>query len=398
MRARSLVFAMCIGQIGNLLPHVVVPAVMAGHLIPLWGLTNAQAGLMAASYAAGYMLAVPLLTSLTDRIDARRLLWAGSLASGAATIGFGLFAQGLTGAILWWTLAGVGFAGAYMPGLRALTDRLPTGDASRSVTAYTSSYSLGVGLSFLVSQWVADSLGWRWAFVVTGIGPLAMVAVSLRLDPKPPAAREGALLDFRPVLRNRAAMGYILGYGAHCFELYGMRTWIVAFWTFVMHRQGGVTPIDAITVSVLVSVMAMPASLLGNELAIRFGRHRALNAIQLSSAGVALTIGLLAEAPAPLLLALVLVYAITVPADSGALTAGTSAHADPRWRGATLALHSAVGFGLSALAGWAVGVALDAFGGADSPRGWLAAFVVLAAGIALGPLALRWSRVDNTVR
>jgi hypothetical protein len=42
------------------------------------------------------------------------------------------------------------------------------------------------------------------------------------------------LLDFRPVVRNRAALGYIFGYGAHCFELYGMRTWIVAFWTFVV--------------------------------------------------------------------------------------------------------------------------------------------------------------------
>jgi hypothetical protein len=31
---------MCLGQIGNLLPHVAVPAVMAQHLIPLWQLTQ----------------------------------------------------------------------------------------------------------------------------------------------------------------------------------------------------------------------------------------------------------------------------------------------------------------------------------------------------------------------
>ena len=59
MRGKPLIFAMCAGQVGNLLPHVVVPAVMVVHLIPLWGLTNAQAGLLAAAYAAGYMLAVP---------------------------------------------------------------------------------------------------------------------------------------------------------------------------------------------------------------------------------------------------------------------------------------------------------------------------------------------------
>jgi hypothetical protein len=45
---------------------------------------------------------------------------------------------------------------------------------------------------------------------------------------------------------------------------------------------------------------------------------------------------------------LLLAYGLTVPADSGALTAGMSAAATNEHRGATLALHSTVGFGLSA--------------------------------------------------
>jgi hypothetical protein len=32
LRGRGLVAAMCLGQVGNLLPHVVVPAIMAQHL------------------------------------------------------------------------------------------------------------------------------------------------------------------------------------------------------------------------------------------------------------------------------------------------------------------------------------------------------------------------------
>ena len=70
---RALVAAMCLGQVGNLLPHVVVPAIMAQYLMPLWNLSASQAGLMASAYAFGYMLAVPVLTPLTDRIDARVL-------------------------------------------------------------------------------------------------------------------------------------------------------------------------------------------------------------------------------------------------------------------------------------------------------------------------------------
>ena len=79
LEGRALVTAMCLGQVGNLLPHVVVPAIMAQHLIPLWNLSATEAGVMAGAYAFGYMLAVPVLTALTDRIDARRILLAGSV-------------------------------------------------------------------------------------------------------------------------------------------------------------------------------------------------------------------------------------------------------------------------------------------------------------------------------
>ena len=112
----------------------------------------------------------------------------------------------------------------------------------------------------------------------------------------------------------------------------------------------------------------------------------------MASTLVGVALGLAADASPALLLGLLLVYAFTVPADSGALTSGMAASAEPAVRGATLALHSTVGFGLSALGAWAVGVALDAGGGPATASGWLAGFLVMAGGILLGPLALWWSR------
>ena len=67
---------------------------------------------MASAYAFGYMLAVPILTTLTDRIDARRILIVGSALSGLATALFGLVADGFWSASLIWGLAGIGFARA----------------------------------------------------------------------------------------------------------------------------------------------------------------------------------------------------------------------------------------------------------------------------------------------
>jgi predicted MFS family arabinose efflux permease len=392
LSGRRLVAAMCVGQVANLIPHVVVPAVMPAWLVPEWGLSNAEAGLMASAYAFGYMLAVPVLTTLTDRMDARVILLAGSLASAIATMAFGLFAHDLLSASLLWALAGIGFAGAYMPGLKALTDRLDPGDSSRSVTLYTATFSVGVGLSFLIAQLVAAAHGWRAAFLVTGATPLVMVAVALLMKPVRPPPASGKLLDFRPVLGNRPALGYILGYGAHCFELYGMRTWIVAFWTYVVARGAGTAPFDPIAVSVVVTVLAMPASIIGNECSLRFGRHRTIGTIMLLSAIIALAIGAAAGASPWLLLVLVLLYAVTVPGDSGSLTSGMTGAADTRYRGATMALHSTVGFGLSSLGAWGVGWALDLGGGAMSPSGWFAGFAVMASAGLLGPLALWWSR------
>jgi predicted MFS family arabinose efflux permease len=383
---------MCLGQLGSLLPHVVVPSILAAFLIPEWQLSGAQAGLLAGSGAAGYMLAVPVLATLTDRIDARKILIAGSALSALGTMLFGLFATGLWSGALCNAIAGVGFAGAYMPGLKALTDRLAPGDSSRAITFYTSSFSFGVGLSFLVSQLVAENFGWRSAFYVTALGPIVMLLVCLLLRPVPPKPAQGRLLDFAPVFRNTQAMGFVLGYGAHCFELYGIRTWLVAFWTFVALKNSDASILTPVIVSVIFSLLAMPASILGNEFALRVGRHRAISIVMFASAAVALLIGVFANQSPWFLLPLLLAYAITVPADSGALTSGMSMAAHPDYRGATMAAHSTVGFSLSALGAWGVGVALDLAGGPLSANAWMAAFSVLATGILLGPVALYWSR------
>jgi len=42
LSGRSIIAAMCVGQLGSLLPHVVVPSILAPFLIPEWHLTGAQ--------------------------------------------------------------------------------------------------------------------------------------------------------------------------------------------------------------------------------------------------------------------------------------------------------------------------------------------------------------------
>src|SRR5690606_8142436 len=111
-----------------------------------------------------------------------------------------------------------------------------------------------------------------------------------------------------------------------------------------------------------------------------------------ASTGVALAIGFSVWASPPLLLVLLLLYAFTVPADSGALTSGMAMSATPSHKGATMAMHTTVGFGLSAVGAWGAGITLGLAAGPGIASGWLAVFALLGGSILLGPLALWWAR------
>jgi MFS family permease len=107
---------MVVAMVAGMSAFVTFPA-----LLPTfqqeWALSNTQAGWISGIFFAGYVLAVPVLTSLTDRIDPRRVFLAAMALSALATAGFGLMASGAWSASFWRLLQGVGFAGTYMPGL-----------------------------------------------------------------------------------------------------------------------------------------------------------------------------------------------------------------------------------------------------------------------------------------
>jgi MFS family permease len=74
MRFRSAGYTplMLLAQTGALLGFACY-AVVLTVLQEEWHLSNLQSGLIASAFFFGYMLAVPLATALTDRVDARKV-------------------------------------------------------------------------------------------------------------------------------------------------------------------------------------------------------------------------------------------------------------------------------------------------------------------------------------
>jgi predicted MFS family arabinose efflux permease len=268
---------------------------------------------------------------------------------------------------------------------------------SRAVTGHAASIGVAGALSFSFAGLLADLHGWRLAFIAAGLSAgaawlLAALWVPPRARPAAPAAEGFRLFDFRPVFRNRSAMAYALGYCVHTLEMNALRGWGVAFLGYVAIRTGATeTLLSPTFVLTALGLIGTAASVLGNEAAIRLGRRRLIGCAMLASVLVGGSIGYIGPLSYPLAVGLLLLYGFIVWLDSSSLTAGSAGTADPARRGATLAVHSTLGYAGGFVGPLMIGVILDLAGGM-SRAAWGAAFLAVAALMLLALVAFSLMR------
>ena len=396
MSSRSpfvLTTAMVIAMVAGMSAFVTFPA-----LLPTfqqeWDLSNTQAGWISGTFFAGYVISVPILTSLTDRVDPRRVFLASMALSALATAGFGLTAAGTWTASFWRLIQGIGFAGTYMPGLKAITDLVPDRVRNRCVAWYTATFTVGSGVSFLLSGVLAAAYSWRLALGLLAIGPvigyvLAMVMLPKQL-PKSSASRN-RMLDFRPVLARPQAVAYMVAYGIHNAESSAMRTWAVALLVFSQQQQpSGMIGADwsPTVIAMVANLLGLPAILLTNEVARRYRRPQVIAIVMFLSALIGVALGAFLQAPFSCVLALILLYGFMVPADSGSINAGLVEVAPAPLRGTHMALHALFGFSGAFIGPLFFGAFLDLGGGVASQQGWMIAFIALTVVAGIGAIWL----------
>ncbi len=190
----------------------------------------------------------------------------------------------------------------------------------------------------------------------------------------------GWLPDFRPVLANRSAVAYSAAYCVHTWEMNALRGWSVAFLAFVAGTTTTTLSdfwLTPVIVATAMGLLGTGASVLGNEVAIAFGRARLVRAAMLLGALLAVATGVLGAQSYALAATGVLLYAMVIWLDSSALTAGAAGNAEPHRRGATLALHSMLGYAGGFVGPVMMGWLLDINGGM-STMGWIIAFAHLS--------------------
>jgi MFS family permease len=88
-----LIAWVCVAHVFSMTGFATYPALLP-RLQAEWAMSNTEAGLVSGLFFAGYMAAVPVLTALTDRLDARRIYVVASIVAAGGTVGFALLADG----------------------------------------------------------------------------------------------------------------------------------------------------------------------------------------------------------------------------------------------------------------------------------------------------------------
>ena len=375
---------MLLAQIGALLGFAAY-AVTLTTLQNEWGLSNFESGLIASSFFVGYVLLVPFATALTDQMDARRIYLFGSTLAISGLLGMGFLANDFYSACLCMAINGAGLAATYMPGLKILSDRLTQGEITRHISFYTAFFGVGTGLSYVVSGWVLNLGDWHHVYRWLALGPtISLLIVYFWVRPMHDVHwRARIVINWRDslpvakwqqVLQDRNASGFILGYTFHSLELFASRSWLVAFFILSTQLSGEQFFLAATTLAGVINFFGVPASILGNELALKIGRQKWICIVMITSAIFGVTLAYSMGHASWLILALAIGHAIFIMADSATLTAGLVTSADPKIKGAAMGLHSLMGFGGGLLGPAIFGFVLDLSGSQTDRISWIWAY------------------------
>ena len=327
---------------------------------------------------------VSAILTLSDIWSARRLVAWASLGAAVATVGVAL-ASGPGWGLGFRFLTGAALAGVYPPGMKIAAGwfREARGWA---IGILVGALTLGSAVPHLV-RWVVPADMWRGVVLIAAASALLGGAIILLVPhdgpfaaPSPPFSWSAA----PQMLRDRAVLLANLGYLGHMWELYAMWTWIAAFVaaseTARLHGAATRTGTAALVTFGVVGIGAV-GCWLGGKYADRLGRTVVTSVAMIVSGLCCLTVGLLFAQPLPLLVPLLLLWGVTVVADSAQFSTAVSELAPADYVGTALTMQTSMGFLLTT-------ITISLLPVTASATGWRWAMAVLAVGPAFGVWAM----------
>lgn len=322
------------------------------------------------------------LAGWADRYDPRKVFAISAALSAAANSLLLVAPIGGPEAIALRALTGAFLAGVYPVGMKiavgwtlkhrgllvgALVGALTLGSAAPHLIAFSG------GADWQVTIWVSSG--------IAILGGLSMLTVGL--GPYHARAPRLELAAVFTAWTNRRIRYAILGYVGHMWELYAFWAWVgvIAGTSFAVSGadpDGSLAKLTAFLAIALGGFVCIPAG----ALADRFGKARVAAIVMVLSCTTALIAAFAFGGPAWIMIAVLIVWGLTVVPDSALFSTLVADAAPPERVGSIMTLQTAIGFLLTAVTVQLTPIAAEAFG-------WPVVLAIMAIGPALGVLAMR---------
>jgi len=143
------------------------------------GITHTQAGLLGTAYLLGYIIIKIPAGLMARRLGIRRVLIAGMVGYGLATL-LNFVAQGFLHLLILRFLLGL-FQGIHLPLANTLLSRRFGRIQGKIIGFHESGPNFGHALALPLAVAVASTLGWRWAFLLLSLPAFALASASTLL-------------------------------------------------------------------------------------------------------------------------------------------------------------------------------------------------------------------------